>query len=268
MTLITRSIRFCLRYAHSVCCVLYAHTVGLPFRRPREFIRLTNRHFGFVRFDADNAPPLLIPEVGIGEITQNGQPVITFSPEPEEGGISPLELLCVNRLTARLAPQRIFEIGTFNGKTTVNLAANMNPMGTVLTLDLPLQKGLSTVLRAHPWDEDLVASRESGRHFRDSVYASRILQLWGDSASFDYGPYQGTIDLVFVDGSHSYDYVMSDSRKAITLLRGGKGSILWHDYGTAWHDVTRALNELYKSDSAFSMLRRIRGTSLVVREST
>ena len=38
------------------------------------------------------------------------------------------------------------------------------------------------------------------------------------------------MDFIFVDGSHSYDYVLNDSRKALSLLRGGKGIILWHDY--------------------------------------
>jgi hypothetical protein len=66
-----------------------------------------------------------------------------------------------------------------------------------------------------------------------------------------------------MQGPHSYEYVTSDSEKALTLLRGGKGIMLWHDYGTKWHDVTAALNDLKTTHPAFGSIRHIRGTSLV-----
>ena len=105
-------------------------------------------------------------------------------------------------------------------------------------------------------------TRGNGRYFRESPYRERIVQLNGDSAVFDYAPLWGKIDLVFVDASHSYEYVTSDSQKALTLLRGGKGIILWHDYGTKWHDVTRALNDLKTGNPAFNAMQHIRGSSL------
>ena len=42
--------------------------------------------------------------------------------------------------------------------------------------------------------------------------------------------------------------------------RGGKGTILWHDYGS-WASVTLALNELYLGKLAKD-LKQIQGTSL------
>ena len=71
------------------------------------------------------------------------------------------------------------------------------------------------------------------------------------------------MDFVFVDGSHSYEYVLNDSRLARRLLRkDGDGIIVWHDYG-AWRGVTRALNALYRRDSVFQGLKHIEGTTLV-----
>jgi hypothetical protein len=55
--------------------------------------------------------------------------------------------------------------------------------------------------------------------------------------------------------------VRNDSRIALRLLREGRGIILWHDY-ESWYDVTRALNELYRTPEGAD-LRRIQGTSLV-----
>jgi hypothetical protein len=91
----------------------------------------------------------------------------------------------------------------------------------------------------------------------------KICQLYGDSATFDFTPFFG-MDFIFIDGSHSYEYVLNDSRKAIQLLREGKGVILWHDYATEWWEgVTKALNDLYLNDSEFKDLKWIAGTSLV-----
>jgi len=50
----------------------------------------------------------------------------------------------------------------------------------------------------------------------------------------------------------------------MNLLRKG-GVIIWHDYGI-WEGVTRALEELWKSDHYD--LRNIRGTSLVYWKKT
>ena len=91
-------------------------------------------------------------------------------------------------------------------------------------------------------------------------YARRITQLFGDSARFDWSHHYGRASLVFVDGSHAYDYARKDSETAFRLIRPG-GLVIWHDY-SVWPGVTRALEELERSRQLG--LRRIRGTSLVV----
>ena len=88
----------------------------------------------------------------------------------------------------------------------------------------------------------------------------KVVQLYGDSKAFDEGPFVGRCDVVFVDGSHAYSYVQSDSAKALRMTRPG-GVILWHDYGGPHHaaDVHRALNELARTEP----LVHIAGTTLV-----
>ena len=90
--------------------------------------------------------------------------------------------------------------------------------------------------------------------------AGRITQLHGDSATFDWSPYAGRAGLVFVDGSHAYDYVRKDSETALRLAAPG-GLVLWHDYGR-WEGVSRALDELEAQRRLG--LRQIAGTSLVI----
>ena len=91
----------------------------------------------------------------------------------------------------------------------------------------------------------LVEKVQSGELFvsksaKEFPAKSKITQLLGDSGKFDFSPYHTSIDLVFIDGSHDFDYVINDSEIALKLLRNGKGIILWHDY-RAGIEVVRAM---------------------------
>ena len=65
----------------------------------------------------------------------------------------------------------------------------------------------------------------------------------------------GRAGLVFVDGSHAYDYVIADTDTAFRLV-ADKGMVIWHDYGV-WDGVTRALEEI--EASRHLGLRHVRG---------
>jgi predicted O-methyltransferase YrrM len=175
------------------------------------------------------------------------------------GNISFEELFILVELIQTFQPTTCFEIGTFDGRTTLNMAANTSDDAVIYTLDLPREQVDSTVFPLNPADLGVVEKEISGARFRGTVWEHKIQQLYGDSAAFDYAPYQGNIDFVFVDGSHTYDYVLSDSRNAITLLRNGKGIILWHDYPTT-PTVVKAINYLQVHDPRFAGIRYIKGT--------
>jgi hypothetical protein len=156
----------------------------------------------------------------------------------------------------------VVEIGTFDGRTTLNLAVNTAAQTPVYTLDLPPDDVATHALA--PSERQYVDKPQAGARFRAcappwQTAARRITQLTGDSATFDWSPYHGRAGLVFVDGSHTYEAVRIDSERAIPLVAKG-GVVLWHDYGR-WDGVTRALEEL-EAERKLG-LRRIRGTSLV-----
>jgi SAM-dependent methyltransferase len=92
----------------------------------------------------------------------------------------------------------------------------------------------------------------------DAETTSRIHQLYGDSADFDFSPYFDSCGLVFIDGSHAYEYVLADLKTAIKLLKPN-GVVLLHDYGI-WSGVTQALEEFANNDGL--SLCNIAGTSL------
>ena len=103
-----------------------------------------------------------------------------------------------------------------------------------------------------PGERAYVEKPRSGRPFPRSCRsawrpaAARITQLFGDSATYDWSPHHGRAGLVFVDGSHAYDYVRADSETALRLVQPG-GVVMWHDYGV-WEGVTRALEEIEAQD--------------------
>lgn len=180
------------------------------------------------------------------------------------GNVSAFELATIAKLVADRRPQTMLEIGTFDGRTTLNLAANAPEDARVYTLDLPREGLGETRFDISRGDRHYVDKPASGARFAGTEPARRITQLYGDSATFDFSPFEGAIDLVFVDGAHTYDYVISDSQAALRLLRGGRGTILWHDYDS-WPDVTRALHDLSRTRE-FAGMRRIEGGSLVILE--
>jgi predicted O-methyltransferase YrrM len=189
---------------------------------------------------------------------------MVLEPHAVAGNVSLLELLFINRLVKHFRCERIFEIGTFDGRTAMNMAANASQLSTVFTLNLSEDDLGSTALAMMPAEAEYVRKGRSGARFKGSRYAERITQLLGDSATFDYSPYLGTMDLVFVDGSHAYDYVLNDSAVALKLVRKDRGIVLWHDYDN-WPQAREALNHLYASDSAFRNMRYITGTSFVIQ---
>jgi predicted O-methyltransferase YrrM len=142
----------------------------------------------------------------------------------------------------------VFEIGTLNGYTALHFALNSPDDGTVYTLDLPqdVARTAAVQLATTVIDDEHIRSN-LGRQtycFRGTAVERKIRTLFGDSATFDFAPYHGAIDLMFIDGAHSYEYVRSDTVQAMRCVRPG-GLICWHDFGRVGvNGVTQWLREL------------------------
>ena len=51
-----------------------------------------------------------------------------------------------------------------------------------------------------------------------------------------------SLDLVYIDGSHNYDDVITDIRTWLPRIKNG-GAISGHDYGNGWPEVVKAVDE-------------------------
>ena len=163
--------------------------------------------------------------------------------------------------------RRLFEFGTCTGKTAYLWAGNLPAGGEVVTLTLSPADVASYQPAA---GDDAVAEQYARQESRFSRFLytgtpveDRIIQLYGDSKRFDESAYARSCDVVFVDGSHARSYVLSDSEKALRMVRPG-GLVLWHDYSPACPGVFAALNALARR----LPLRHIRGTTLVAHRAT
>lgn len=206
--------------------------------------------------------PQLIPETGLGELL-NGKSVIEMrEPVFQTGNVTLEELSTISWIIKEKNPRAIFEMGTFDGRTTLNIAVNSSQDAKIYTLDLPKEKLDATKFAVTSGDRDLIDKEASGLRFQGAIEAKKITQLYGDTASFDFAPYLNRMDLVFIDASHAYDYVINDTKIALKLLKNKRGTILWHDYGSCG-DVTKALNDLYQELPQLRAARHIARTSLI-----
>lgn len=178
------------------------------------------------------------------------------------GGTSDAEAWVLAVLARRA--RAMFEIGTATGKTAYLWARNAPEEAEIRTMTLaPDQLSSYTKERGDTRKDVRRAHEESA--FTRFLYSgttaeSRITQLFSDSKDLDVSPYLERFDLIFVDGSHAYSYVLSDSRNALRMCAPG-GLILWHDYRGPGRTkgVFRALNELAQE----LPLVHVAGTSFV-----
>ena len=238
----------------------YSTGLYLPFSSfSRKWQRFRNRMKGA---EEAHLQFISLPAVSWKKCT-NPKLIRLIEHQKEDGNIRISELGILSQFAMNCNPESyILEIGTFDGRTTINLALNAPINCPIYTLDL--LPHAETKYLINPGERHYVCKPEPGLRYKkyENIYekeVSRIHQLLGDSATSDFSEYKNNCSLVFVDGSHTYEYAKSDTKRAMDLV-GESGVILWHDYGI-WQGVTEALEEI-EEENRFG-LKNISGTSLV-----
>ena len=145
------------------------------------------------------------------------------------------ECLTITALVRHLKPLAAFEIGTYLGRTTRLIAEHAPTDAVVYTLDLPFESKQART----DWQGQIEQVDEARHH---QSLGPNIVRLFGNSRTFDFSPYYGRMDLVYVDGDHSYEGVASDTVQAMHMVKPG-GLVIWDDYHAAWPGVVRCLEE-------------------------
>lgn len=247
--------------AGKVAASIFFYGIADLFRNPKAAVGYWRRIASAAVCPArdDSARLLNLPRWDIDQVIPGAESIpVTFIDYQYAYGDMPFhELMMLCRIVRYFQPNVVFEIGTYMGGTTLQLAANSH--AKIYTLDLPPPGHKDYVLPQIMDPESDVYPEKPGIRYQSTSYADRIHQLYGNSQTYDFSPYYGTADLVFVDGCHHYEFVRRDSLNAIKMI-SPTGVILWHDYASYAPGVVRALNEL---NNDFT-LRHIGGTSLAI----
>jgi len=257
---ILRAASFVRPYLLGAAGSAYIFALGWTRARHRAQIVELCRHFGYhdhLRGQAE------LPVIDLASLVPEGTLLDVRAIDSVAGNVSERELIALCGLVRSGSPQLLFEFGTFDGRTTLNLAVNSPAESAVHTLDLPRSSINESAAPLHSEEIRYADKPVSGARFRGTSASGKIAQLYGDSGTFDFSEYEGRVDFVFIDASHTYEYVINDSLNAIRMLRSGRGTIVWHDY-SKWEGVTRALNDLRTNAGEFSGLRWIAGTTLAI----
>jgi hypothetical protein len=163
-----------------------------------------------------------------------------------DSGVGKLAL--VSGLAKARGAKRILEIGTASGFMARHLALNCGPDSRVWTLDLQEDAADATRFQLLKVDREIVkkgprGSPPAGWYAALAPEADQITQLFGDSARFDFSGVDLPLDFAFIDGAHSYEYVMLDSVNVLLRMRPG-GLVVWDDYLHYWPGLIRALGEI------------------------
>ena len=173
MRLILRLARFATDWVRAATSALYLLTIGLLSSRLRGALRRVTDEVGLWpaarRRIAARSPDTL------GDPTA---PLALPDLVAADGNVSLLELTVLARLVRARAPRVIWEIGTFDGRTTRVLAANA-PAAEVHTLDLPASQTPAHELSGA--ERRFVEKSSSGARFAGTPEAARITQHLGDS---------------------------------------------------------------------------------------
>lgn len=210
---------------------------------------------------------LRLPSVSYAKVVDNEE-IRLLEPVDRPGGLTLEELAILVSMVRRARARRFFEIGSFRGRTSINVLYNC-PEVVLTTLDLPLD---ITTLDADgsTWvakDKEVAFDPDRGYFFEKyGEMSGRATRLFGDSATYDLSELYGRFDFVFIDGNHSFDYVTKDSTTAVRLLGPDGGVIVWHDYSVHpdLKDVVKAVELFAKRNNA--PLRQIKRTKFAFVE--
>ena|GEM_PF-4536246 len=178
----------------------------------------------------------------------------------------PHEMLVLAAIARVRNPKRIVEFGTAQGKSTYILAANSAPDTDVITVDLEPAYHEDYTAKCLRGDDTV------GGCYKASPYADRVQQVFrrpGETMPKDLAEVAGAVDLVLIDGDHSYDGIRADTETALAIA-APSAVLLWHDFylipetlgrGPERQGVFQYLNDLAREGGI--VLRHLVGTYLV-----
>jgi predicted O-methyltransferase YrrM len=189
------------------------------------------------------------------------------TPSVEIGGLSLLESSILVSLLKMLKAKYVFEFGTYFGSTTKLFSQNTEYNSKIYTIDIDISKQEPIISKIDIDNKEYLRNGKINDQYliyllkkkgpykinnqRNILKKIKLLKL--DSNFLDVRKLKliNKFDLIFVDGGHDYETIMSDTKKSL-LMRKKDSIIVWHDYKSKIHtDVTKYLNNFNKKKKIF-----------------
>ena len=162
--------------------------------------------------------------------------------------------------------KKIFEFGTCSGKTTylmglnssddtriISITLDPNDLNDLKKKDIDNKVSFRNIIQESVYEKFLFSEKEVEK---------KIKIIFQNSLNFEHNKYKNEMDLIFIDGGHTYSVVKSDSEKSFEMLNEN-GIILWQDYvpgKRSAKDVVKYINEISKQKKIY----KIKDTSLCI----
>lgn len=157
-------------------------------------------------------------------------------------------------------PKRLFEIGTYLGWGAAAFKAAI-PDCNVFSMNPKNEKS----------SNNPIETKDVGIVFRQKLI--KVKQIWANSKTFNYSRF-GPVDVCYIDGNHSYEYVLSDLKHTALITTkciliddyvpkryGNRDGLV---YGPWNEDVVRATDDFISSYKDYSNAFWIKGSKLAV----
>ena len=135
-----------------------------------------------------------------------------------EGSSLTIDIAFLRKLASEIPECSYFELGCWRGESLFNVAEVAKEC-TALSLS-------EEEMRQMGVSEDNI----SQNHFftRD---LKNLTTIGHNSLTYDFTRIKNRFDLLFIDGDHHYESVLSDTRNVLNLRKNENSIIVWHDYG-------------------------------------
>jgi predicted O-methyltransferase YrrM len=134
-------------------------------------------------------------------------------------GTSPVtDIILLKQLARKFPDCNYLEIGSWRGESIKNISE----VATHCT---------SLTLSPHEMKELGISKGFIDVHGLFSKGVKNMSELLHNSQTYDFSKINQVFDLIFIDGDHTYEGVLNDTKKTFGLRKNASSVIVWHDYG-------------------------------------
>lgn len=189
--------------------------IGIILRNPWKLNLVINSNEEWNRYLTRKHGHFKLPVIPLSFFTGRSAFVEPFSFLDGGSGITDMALL--RKIASNIPECTYFEIGTWRGESVANVAPEAS---VCYTLNLPEKD-----LRHYLDDPGYLGSQAVFSH-----HIRNVRHLYGNSADFNFAELNVKADLIFIDGDHHYESIVSDTRRILENLCHDETIIVWHDY--------------------------------------